>query len=167
MTQIDAALPPMPKPTSDFDFFCGTWRVRHRRRPEPLVPGSGWIEFDGVSVARTLFEGAVSVDEVSLHEPGYRGLSVRTYHPETGLWSIYWATSRSGELLLPPVVGRFKEGIGTFEAVEEMAGRPVGVRFIWDGITADSARWRQAFSFDGGRSWDENWEMRFERIGAA
>jgi hypothetical protein len=166
MTLIDSALPPMPRTTSDFDFLCGTWRVHHRRRPEPLGPGSEWIDFDGVCVARTLFDGAVSVDEVSLHEPGYRGMSVRTYQPATGLWSIYWATSRSGELLLPPVVGRFADGVGTFEAVEVMDGRPVGVRFVWDEITATSARWRQAFSIDEGRAWDENWEMLFERISA-
>jgi hypothetical protein len=39
------------------------------------------------------------------------------------------------------------------------------VRFLWTDITPASARWQQAFSEDGGASWETNWVMEFERAG--
>ena len=44
-------------------------------------------------------------------------------------------------------------------------GRPITVRFIWSAITASSARWEQAFSADGGATWESNWVMEFARAG--
>ena len=163
MTISEPTLAPLARRVTDFEFLTGTWQVRHRRRPAPLEPGSPWVEWSGRHRGAVFFDGAVSVDETELAEPGERGLAFRTYHPATGDWSIYWVVSRDGRLQLPPVVGRFADGVGTFHAIETMDGREVGVRFIWSEITARSALWRQAFSFDGGRSWDDNWEMRFHR----
>jgi len=80
---------------------------------------------------------------------------------ETQQWSIYWVNSRVGRLE-PPVHGGFADGIGTFFGNERLAGHDVRVRFVWSDITATAARWRQAFSVDGG-DWDENWEMTFSR----
>jgi hypothetical protein len=39
----------------------------------------------------------------------------------------------------------------------------LAVRFEWKDITPSSARWEQAFSFDGGQSFTTNWVMRFTR----
>jgi hypothetical protein len=61
------------------------------------------------------------------------------------------------------VHGAFRDGVGRFEGEDVDDGRPVAVRFVWDEITPASARWRQAFSYDGGRTWEENWEMAFTR----
>jgi hypothetical protein len=37
------------------------------------------------------------------------------------------------------------------------------MRFIWSRIGPTSARWEQAFSADGGASWEMNWIMDFTR----
>jgi quinol monooxygenase YgiN len=41
------------------------------------------------------------------------------------------------------------------------------VRFHWTSPVPDAARWEQAFSADGGRSWETNWIMEFTRSDGA
>ena len=36
-------------------------------------------------------------------------------------------------------------------------------RYIWSGITPNSAHWEQAFSTDGGKTWETNWMNDFTR----
>ncbi len=59
--------------------------------------------------------------------------------------------------------GRFEDGVGTFLGDDELHGRPIRVRFLWSGISAQAARWEQAFSGDGGATWETNWVMDFRR----
>jgi len=42
-------------------------------------------------------------------------------------------------------------------------GKPVRVRVIWSHATASSAHWEQAFSADGGKTWEVNWTSEFRR----
>ena len=112
----------------------------------------------------SLFDGAANVDEVDLPGFGFRGISLRLQDPITQDWSIYWVNSRDGKLALPPTVGRFDEhGVGEFFSDEELDGTPIRVRYRWLEITEKSARWEQAFSFDGGETWETNWEADFTR----
>ncbi|MGI8678834.1 MAG: hypothetical protein ACR2LX_09140 [Jatrophihabitans sp.] len=151
---------------SDFDFLVGRWHVQHRRLLDPLGAGCHWVDFTGVMTARSYFDGAVSVDEDSLSEPGQRGLTFGTYDRAAREWAIYWVNSRVGRLQ-PPVRGAFVDGVGTFVGTEHIDGRNVLVRFVWSEISTGSARWRQAFSVDAGTNWTENWEMRFTRAASA
>jgi hypothetical protein len=65
--------------------------------------------------------------------------------------------------LEPPVRGGFVDGTGTFLADETIDGKPVRVRFLWSRITSTTCRWEQAFSADGGLTWETNWVMDFTR----
>jgi hypothetical protein len=58
--------------------------------------------------------------------------------------------------------GGFVDGIGTFYGRDHFEGRDIVIRFIWSEISADHARWEQAFSLDG-ETWEVNWIMQFER----
>ena len=147
-----------------FAFLSGGWRVRHRKLKDRLVGSSEWLDFGGTCEAWELLGGAGNVDDNWLDDPGgaYRAVTLRRRDPETGQWSIWWLDQRfSG--LGPPVHGGFENGIGTFFGDDTHAGRPVRVRFIWSGITGDEPKWEQAFSADGGASWETNWIMRFAR----
>jgi hypothetical protein len=88
---------------------------------------------------------------------------VRLFDGESGLWRIWWASTVGQGQLDTPLVGRFGDGLGTFECDDVIDGREVRLRFFWKDITESSARWEQAFSFDGGRSFKTNWVMQFER----
>jgi len=149
--------------TGDFDFFVGSWDGRHRRLRARLAGCDEWDEFSSTTRCWSLLGGAANIDELSVPDRGFSGLSVRLLDPASGNWSIYWANSRDGVLQLPPVVGRFDGGVGLFFSDEVQEGRPVRVRFTWSEITPASARWDQAFSADGGQTWEPNWIMEFTR----
>ena len=61
------------------------------------------------------------------------------------------------------MAGTFENGVGTFTGPDTLRGQPIIVRYRWSDITANSARWEQAFSPDDGASWEVNWIMHFTR----
>jgi hypothetical protein len=90
----------------------------------------------------------------------FAGLALRIFNPADRLWSIHWADNERCRVL-PPMVGRFENGTGVFYGDEEHDGRTVRARFIW--TPSESPRWEQAFSQDGGKTWEINWIMTFSR----
>lgn len=71
-----------------------------------------------------------------------------------------WVDNLTMELQTP-LVGGFKNGHGEFFADNVYEGKKIKARFIWSDITANSARWEQTYSTDGGKTWDVNWVMTF------
>jgi hypothetical protein len=149
----------------DFDFLYGRWRLAHRRLQRRLENDTQWDHFAGLSEVKPLLGGLGNVDDNVIELPSgtYRGSSLRRFDPDNRLWSIWWLDSRFPRLE-PPVVGRFEQGVGSFFADDSLRGRPIRVRFIWSEITANSARWEQAFSPDGGETWEVNWINTLARI---
>ena len=146
-----------------FDFEFGTWRVHHRIKR----PGGEWIEFDGTCTDRPLMEGAMNVEEHVFERPTgtTRGVALRAYDAKTQTWAIWWVDSRDPHGALdPPVKGRFVDGVGTFYSDGTFDGRPMRTRYTWSRITATSALWEQAYSYDAGATWDTNWVMTFRRV---
>ena len=151
----------------DFDFLHGRWRIRNERLVDRLQGSTTWETFDAVGVVRPILGGTGNLDEYATTRwPGFEALSLRVFNPATGLWSIYWADNRVGALL-PPTVGRFTGARGDFYGDEVIDGRDVTVHFLWADIDSDRPTWAQAFSADGGRSWETNWRMTFTRMETA
>ena len=148
-----------------FAFQTGDWRVRHRKLKGRLVGSTEWIEFHGTCRAWEVMDGLGNLDDHLIPDPAgaYRAATFRQVDPGTGEWSIWWFDPRQTSLD-PPVRGRFENRVGTFLADDRLRDKPIKVRFTWSGITASSARWEQAFSDDGGRTWEVNWTMQFERV---
>jgi hypothetical protein len=145
----------------DFDFEIGKWKIHLKRLDGRLVGSTRWVEFDGSSVTRKVWNGRANLEEFETDSPAgghIEGLTLRLYDPQTHQWSLYWATSKSGALG-PPTIGEFKDGRGEFFDTEPSGpnGRSVLVRFIWSGITSNSAHFEQSFSDDGGKTWEVNW----------
>ncbi|HEX9172106.1 MAG TPA: hypothetical protein VF861_05540 [Telluria sp.] len=156
---------------NDFDFLRGRWQVANHRLKKRLQNNDEWEAFDAHASNQALPAGIGNYDDflVGSWRPGYVGLSLRLFNPQTGNWSIYWLDNQTGGLdanglLLNPVVGRFENGIGIFEGDDVLDGRPIRVRYTWCDIGPDSARWEQAMSGDGGQHWEMNWRMVFRRM---
>ncbi|HEX9391993.1 MAG TPA: hypothetical protein VF928_11835 [Usitatibacteraceae bacterium] len=156
----------------DFDFYMGHWLIRNQRLVKRLAGCTDWETFEAVGHARKLPGGIGNYDDFIAREwrPGFVGMSFRVFSPVTGKWSIYWLDNQTGGLdaatghLTPPVVGGFRDGVGIFTGDDTFDGRPIKVEYKWSDIGADSARWEQAFSADGGRTWECNWIMDMTRI---
>jgi hypothetical protein len=150
---------------TDFDFFFGRWKGHQRRLRERLTQCTDWEEFESTTEARPILGGLGNIDEVTMErESGVlRGFTLRLFDPTSQEWSIYWA-SDLGSILGAPMVGKFEDGIGEFYDFEVFADKHIFSRFIWTVITADACRWEQAFSDDGGKTWETNWIADFTRM---
>jgi hypothetical protein len=93
----------------------------------------------------------------------FEGITLRLFDPATGQWWIHWADTANARTLLPPMTGRFLGGVGEFYGEETVRGNKVLCRFLWTRPAIDVARWEQAFSEDGGKTWETNWIMTFTR----
>lgn len=143
----------------DFDWEIGNWTTQLRYLAEPLTGSTRWVEYRGTSDVRGLLGGRANVVELSVEGPSGRieGVSLRLYNPKSRQWTLNFASVRSG-LLTPPVTGAFDaKGKGTFYGVDNVNDRTVLVRFVISDVTPNSARFEQAFSADGGATWETNW----------
>ena len=142
----------------DFDFEIGTWKTHLKRLVHPLTGSTTWVEYDGTTVVRKVWNGRANILELEADGPAghFQGLNLRLYNPESHQWSLNFSNSASGTLS-QPTIGEFKNGRGEFYDQETLNGRAILVRFVISDITPNSCRFEQAFSDDGGKTWEVNW----------
>ena len=145
----------------DFDFLQGTWQATNRALRTRLAGADDWHEFGSTLVSEPLLGGLMNVDELTI--PGRDGgVTLRVFHPDTSEWSVYWVAA-GARAVDTPVVGSFRDGVGEFYSDDTWQGTPVRVRYAWDSRNPDNPEWHQAFSVDGGETWETNWIMELTR----
>ncbi|OYO31716.1 hypothetical protein [Janthinobacterium sp. PC23-8] len=154
----------------DFDFLLGPWQVENQRLTQRLQGGDDWETFSATQCNQALPGGIGNYDDfmAATWRPGFVGLSLRIFNPQTDRWSIYWLDNQNGGLggnglLQPPVVGRFNDGVGVFEGDDMLDGRPIRVRYTWCDVAGATPCWEQSMSANGGTDWEVNWRMRLRR----
>jgi hypothetical protein len=154
-----------PDPQHDFDFEIGTWKTHVRRLLRPLTGSTTWVEMDGITVVRKVWNGRGNLVELEADGPAghFAGLSLRLYNPQSQQWSLNYANASDGTLGVP-TIGGFKNGRGEFYDQETINGRAVFVRFVISDITPNSCKFEQAFSEDGGKTWEVNWLATDTRV---
>jgi hypothetical protein len=142
----------------DFDFEIGVWKTHLRRLVHPLSGSTTWVELNGTTVVRKVWNGRANLAELETDAASghLEVLSLRLYDPQSRQWSLNTANVKSGTLSVP-TTGEFKDGRGEFFDQESFNGRAILVRNVWSDITADSCRFEQSFSDDGGKTWEVNW----------
>jgi hypothetical protein len=131
----------------------------------PLTGSGNWAEYQGTSVVRKVWNGRANLVELDVDGPAGRieGLSLRLYNPQSRQWSLSFANSKGGTLT-PPTIGQFKNGRGEFFGQETLNGRAILVRFVISDVTPQTCRFEQAFSDDGGKTWEVNWIATDTRV---
>jgi len=149
----------------DFDFEIGNWKTHLRRLLHPLTGSTTWVEYEGTTVVRKVWNGRANLVELVADGPAghFQGLSLRLYNPTSHQWSLNFASS-SGGVMSQPTIGGFKNGRGEFFNQETFNGRAIFVRFVISDITSNSCRFEQAFSDDGGKTWEVNWIATDTRV---
>jgi hypothetical protein len=163
-TFAQSTAPPSGKPDTvrdgqhDFDFEIGKWDTHLWRLEHPLSHSNSWVEYWGTTEVRKVWNGRANLVELDVKGPAghIEALSLRLYNPQSHEWSLNFASSAGGGMS-PPTIGAFKDGRGEFHDKETFNGRPILVRFVISDIKPDSCRFEQAFSEDGGKTWEVNW----------
>lgn len=145
---------------NDFDWEIGTWATTVRVRSNPL---SGeppqWVDYVGRSVVKPLLDGRANFVELSVAGASGKieGGSLRLYGSQTRQWSLNYANLRNG-LLTSPVYGGFDAaGRGLFYGSDTLDGRAILVRFVIIKSSRNEAHFEQAYSANGGVTWEDNW----------
>jgi hypothetical protein len=149
----------------DFDWEIGHWKTHLKRRPHPLTGSNDWVEYDGTTVVSPVWSGRANL--VELEVSGTAGkieaLALRLYNPAARQWSLNFSNSAGGTLGVP-TVGSFENGRGEFYDQETLGDRAILVRFVITQTSAGSANFEQAFSADGGKTWEVNWIATDTRV---
>lgn len=145
----------------DFDFESGNWHTTLRRLVAPLTGSTAWARYEGTTVVKPLLDGRFNTAELKVTGVGgttgrIEGVALRLYDPAAKQWSLNYATAGGGTLTAP-VYGSFRDGRGEFYGTDVVDGRVILVRFVISDITPTSCHFEQAYSADGGRTWEINW----------
>jgi hypothetical protein len=150
----------------DFDFAFGTWKEHTSRLQHPLMGSTTWTEMEGKSVNYKIWNGRGNLTELESDGPDgqLQLLALRLYNPQGRQWNLTFATSNVGVLGLPALTGEFKNGRGEFYDQELFNDKAIWVRFTVFPTSPDSMQSDQAFSNDGGKTWETNWVNKYSRI---
>jgi hypothetical protein len=145
-------------PEQDFEFNMGSWKTDIRAATSPLSSPGSWSHLQGTHVVYRVWDDWADIGQLEVDGPqGHiEYMALRLYDRETRQWRVYFANGKSGTLE-PPMVGEFKDGVGTFVGLDDMDGKSVLIRNVWSGITARSCHQDWAVSVDGGKTWVPTW----------
>ena len=148
----------------DFDFDIGTWKTHIKHLAKPLQGSTDWAEWNGTVAVDKVWGGKANLETLEIDTPTghFEGVTLRLYNPASHQWSLNFASASDGSLGVP-AVGEFTNGRGEFYDQESYNGRMILVRQTWSNITPNSHHFEQAFSDDGGKTWEVNWSADLTR----
>jgi hypothetical protein len=99
----------------DFDFEIGTWNTHVSRLLHPLTGSTTWVEYEGTTVVRKVWNGRADLLELEAEGPAghFQGLNLGLYNSQSQQWSLNFANRNNGTLS-QPTIGEFKDGRGEF-----------------------------------------------------
>ena len=150
----------------DFDSFLGKWQVRHRRLKQRLAGSTQWEEYDGTTHWQSILGGIANFNDsvVNRSTGTYRGMGLRAFDASTNTWTDWYLDGRSPTKVSLDGTGTFVDRVGIFLSDDTFEGKPIKVRGMFTPLSATTMQWEQAFSPDGGKTWETNYVMHHRRI---
>jgi hypothetical protein len=148
----------------DFDFHLGKWKSNITHLQHPLAGSTTWVKCEGNLTARKVWDGRAQIEELEADCPDHHieDLLLFLYNPQSHQWSLNGAAVNDG-VISRPMFGEFKNGRGEFYDQEPFKDRLILVRQVWSDITPTSHHFEQAFSDDGGKTWETNFRATLTR----
>lgn len=153
----------------DFHALQGTWRIHDIRLRRPLTGRREIEHLYGTAIVRGIGDGRVSVERLEATRADstvVREVIVMRYDSLARQWSLRRADS-AGRALGPAMTGEFRNGTGEFYGQQRHNGRIILTRLTWTLRVGNHARFERAYSADGGRTWELNRTVSYERAGHA
>jgi hypothetical protein len=155
----------VPVTHNDFDFDIGTFKSHSSRLLKPLSGSTEWAETDGTTVVSRVWGGRANLAEIHIDPPfgPIDFLALRWYSPTARQWFLTFANAANGTVGVP-LAGVFKDGRLDLYDAEPLDNKQILVHFaIWP-TSKDSGASEQAFSADGGKTWEVNYKTRYTRL---
>jgi hypothetical protein len=155
---------PVPVVSNEFDFEIGTFKSRSTRLLKPLTGSTKWVETDGTTVVSRVWGGRSNLAEIHIDPPfgPIDFLALRWYNPAAHQWFLDFANAADGTLGVP-MAGVFNNGRVDFYDAEPVGGRSTLVRFALWPTSRETSASEQAFSADGGQTWEVNYKTEYTR----
>jgi hypothetical protein len=148
------AAPTLRDGAHDFDFNFGVWKSHITRLVHPLTDSKESIELNGTVAVRKVWDGKAWLEEMEADGPKghWQGMTLFLYNPQSHQWSQTFVNSSQG-VVAGTLTGSFQDGREELYSQDTVDGRAILVRGTWSNIAADSHRYQEAYSTDGGKTW--------------
>jgi hypothetical protein len=151
----------------DFDFKLGVWKTEIHRVLHPFSNSSDTIDLSGTITVRPVWQGRAFLEEIEADgsQGHWEAATFFLYDPRARQWNQNYVNARNGSFNgANPMIGEFQDGRGDFYAQDTLDGRSILVRGTWSEITADSHRYEEAYSADGGRTWKTAFAAKLKKV---
>lgn len=151
-------IPALPAAQHGFDWQFGRWNIQMSRRVHPLSGSNERAEMTGTVDVEKIWNGRGNYALIDAAGSAMSAhiLALRLYLPQTRQWTLSFTREGRGTLA-SPMYGTFRNGTGTFYDQDSVGGKVVIDRFRFFDATAKTARDDDAFSCDGGKTWENEW----------
>ena len=143
---------------SQFDFWLGDW---HLSWPAEQTQGESGKQAQGSNQILKILDGRVIQENFSFKAGHYQGKSWSVYNARLAKWQQTWVDSSGAYLLFE---GKFKDGKMELRSKELRREDKVIInRMVFRDITESSFFWDWQHSNDGGLSWQNQWNISYQR----
>ena len=150
----------------DVDFNLGKWHTSIRRYADPFSAPSHFASLEGTVTVRPVWNGKALLEEIEADGPNghWQGLTLFLYNPQSGQWSQNYANAAQGHFEAAATIGEQRGRDIELYSTDTAGGRAILVKGLWSEIEPDSHRYTEAYSDDGGRTWQTAFDARLTRI---